>query len=106
MAYHMLHCSHLVRRLHHTRLVRIVHTPVVHRIEGSHNLVPALGTVDIGHIPRIVGMVDRVGRTVRQAGTSWHWGGNRPMVGRCRDSFAVFAGRDCHLAPQGHLPKS
>ncbi len=81
--YHMLHCSHLVHTLHYSRPGRIVHTLIVRRIGGSHNLALALGIDDIDRIPRTAGMADRVGRTVRQAGRSWRSGGNRPMEGHC-----------------------
>ena len=65
------------------------------------------GTVDIDHSHRhIVEIVDLAEKPARQAGTRWPQVGRRALEGCCSDSFAVFGGRDCHPAPQGHLPTS
>lgn len=55
---------------------------------------------------RIVGIVDSAEKLAHQAGTNSHLDGRWELEGCCSDSFAAFGGRDCHLVPQGHLPKS
>ena len=70
--YHMLRYSHLVHRLHHSRLAGTVRNLPVRHIEDSHSLALVLYIAGIDHSRHIADTVDQVGTAVRLAGMSWH----------------------------------